>query len=119
MPLMSLKSATTPKPFLHKARPMRDEYCFHLSSGGYPITFALTALYGSSYGICLNAAKSWFERSIEDGLAFRDKLIKRGSPAPELGEIRSEEHTSELQSLMRISYAVFCLTKKTTNSNYI
>src|SRR3546814_3444516 len=30
---------------------------------------------------------------------------------------RSEEHTSELQSLMRISYAVFCLTKKTTHSN--
>src|SRR3546814_3054418 len=29
-------------------------------------------------------------------------------------ENRSEEHTSELQSLMRISYAVFCLTKKTT-----
>src|SRR3546814_7554892 len=29
-------------------------------------------------------------------------------------ERRSEEHTSELQSLMRISYAVFCLTKKTT-----
>src|SRR3546814_7586401 len=28
---------------------------------------------------------------------------------------RSEEHTSELQSLMRISYAVFCLTKKTTD----
>src|SRR3546814_2860812 len=31
-----------------------------------------------------------------------------------LGE-RSEEHTSELQSLMRISYAVFCLKKKQTN----
>src|SRR3546814_9133593 len=29
------------------------------------------------------------------------------------GGIRSEEHTSELQSLMRISYAVFCLKKKT------
>src|SRR3546814_7493560 len=29
--------------------------------------------------------------------------------------VRSEEHTSELQSLMRISYAVFCLTKKNTN----
>src|SRR3546814_9848152 len=28
--------------------------------------------------------------------------------------VRSEEHTSELQSLMRISYAVFCLNKKTT-----
>src|SRR3546814_17655618 len=30
---------------------------------------------------------------------------------------RSEEHTSELQSLMRISYAVFCLKKKKTNNN--
>src|SRR3546814_1794030 len=33
-------------------------------------------------------------------------------------EARSEEHTSELQSLMRISYAVFCLKKKTSNKNY-
>src|SRR3546814_4339561 len=31
----------------------------------------------------------------------------------ERGQSRSEEHTSELQSLMRISYAVFCLTKQT------
>src|SRR3546814_6659658 len=31
------------------------------------------------------------------------------------GGARSEEHTSELQSLMRISYAVFCLKKKTTS----
>src|SRR3546814_6798258 len=30
-------------------------------------------------------------------------------------DVRSEEHTSELQSLMRISYAVFCLKKKTKN----
>src|SRR3546814_3218102 len=30
---------------------------------------------------------------------------------------RSEEHTSELQSLMRISYAVFCLKKKTHSTN--
>src|SRR3546814_9316101 len=30
------------------------------------------------------------------------------------GQVRSEEHTSELQSLMRISYAVFCLKKKNT-----
>src|SRR3546814_6434750 len=33
---------------------------------------------------------------------------------PRLTAPRSEEHTSELQSLMRISYAVFCLKKKTT-----
>src|SRR3546814_4694761 len=31
---------------------------------------------------------------------------------------RSEEHTSELQSLMRISYAVFCLKKKKTKQHY-
>src|SRR3546814_7673575 len=38
-----------------------------------------------------------------------------------IGHVRSEEHTSELQSLMRISYAVFCLKKKKkkyTNTNY-
>src|SRR3546814_4785924 len=34
-------------------------------------------------------------------------------PALHLRAFRSEEHTSELQSLMRISYAVFCLKKKT------
>src|SRR3546814_9868382 len=33
--------------------------------------------------------------------------------------VRSEEHTSELQSLMRISYAVFCLKKKHYNFNHI
>src|SRR3546814_4678957 len=32
-----------------------------------------------------------------------------------IGDKRSEEHTSELQSLMRTSYAVFCLTKKKTH----
>src|SRR3546814_4371394 len=38
----------------------------------------------------------------------------------EIGEVekkRSEEHTSEFQSLMRISYAVFCLKKKNTKDN--
>src|SRR3546814_3768214 len=33
--------------------------------------------------------------------------------------LRSEEHTSELQSLMRISYAVFCLKRKTYNNQHI
>src|SRR3546814_8495015 len=36
-----------------------------------------------------------------------------------LAKARSEEHTSELQSLMRISYAVFCLTKKKINTNIL
>src|SRR3546814_9293284 len=36
-------------------------------------------------------------------------------PTAQLSGLRSEEHTSELQSLMRISYAVFCLKKKNHN----
>src|SRR3546814_6406762 len=38
--------------------------------------------------------------------------IGRIAPCGRTGSMRSEEHTSELQSLMRISYAVFCLKKK-------
>src|SRR3546814_6937643 len=38
-----------------------------------------------------------------------------GSAAASCSGLRSEEHTSELQSLMRISYAVFCLKKKKRN----
>src|SRR3546814_10435094 len=38
-------------------------------------------------------------------------------PSAPIGRQRSEEHTSELQSLMRISYAVFCLKKTTTHQN--
>src|SRR3546814_4524889 len=44
--------------------------------------------------------------------SYRDRA-DRGSLAP----VRSEEHTSELQSLMRISYAVFCLKKKKKSNN--
>src|SRR3546814_2763352 len=43
--------------------------------------------------------------------ALKQLMIERGIPAEKL-VVRSEEHTSELQSLMRISYAVFCLKKK-------
>src|SRR3546814_9578683 len=39
------------------------------------------------------------------------------SPASRSTSTRSEEHTSELQSLMRISYAVFCLKKQNTINN--
>src|SRR3546814_2868259 len=46
------------------------------------------------------------------------KGVKIGSVSAESREaMRSEEHTSELQSLMRISYAVFCLKKK-NNEHY-
>src|SRR3546814_9100820 len=49
------------------------------------------------------------------------RLRALGDPARELRVAarkgRSEEHTSELQSLMRISYAVFCLKKKNTHKS--
>src|SRR3546814_5207549 len=42
----------------------------------------------------------------------RPKDLEKGNAILEAARRRSEEHTSELQSLMRISYAVFCLKKK-------
>src|SRR3546814_5156263 len=57
-------------------------------------------------------------RCHDDQAPARIHLLPPGSrprspPAPTKGDRhRSEEHTSELQSLMRISYAVFCLKKK-------
>src|SRR3546814_8896218 len=44
-------------------------------------------------------------------------MIQNCSEAERFEPLRSEEHTSELQSLMRISYAVFCLKKKKKRSN--
>src|SRR3546814_2300074 len=44
----------------------------------------------------------------------RDEIIVTASKREERLQDRSEEHTSELQSLMRSSYAVFCLKKKQT-----
>src|SRR3546814_8932272 len=64
---------------------------------------------GSSGGEYSTADGRWPIRS--GGEAF--KRISRRKNRHALGG-RSEEHTSELQSLMRISYAVFCLKKKRT-----
>src|SRR3546814_4015400 len=60
--------------------------------------------------------------SVRRGLRDLVKFIERKAVGPiytvltdqkgEAKEVRSEEHTSELQSLMRISYAVFCLKKQ-------
>src|SRR3546814_4358141 len=47
----------------------------------------------------------------EDGLTLSDRIWRNHVA---LRQARSEEHTSELQSLMRISYADFCLKKQTT-----
>src|SRR3546814_9974577 len=71
----------------------------HLAAAGWPVRVALLGSREALKGDAAGAAAGW-----------------RGAVLPleeaEPGE-RSEEHTSELQSLMRISYAVFCLKKKT------
>src|SRR3546814_2300839 len=57
----------------------------------------------------LERLKAHTEKAASQGFCLGVKLV-RGA--------RSEEHTSELQSLMRISYAVFCLKKKKYNTSY-
>src|SRR3546814_3244545 len=55
---------------------------------------------------------------LERGRGHRPEQLDQMGAAPDAAQafldLRSEEHTSELQSLMRISYAVFCLKKKKT-----
>src|SRR3546814_9679329 len=76
----------------------------NLSSMDSSMAPALTAAAASAHALGLP------QRVVTSA---RDSQHTRGSLHPE-GK-RSEEHTSELQSLMRISYAVFCLQKKNTN----
>src|SRR3546814_4636100 len=54
-----------------------------------------------------------------DGSAYVNHvaLVRQARGAEMPDSFRSEEHTSELQSLMRISYAVFCLKKKKHDQN--
>src|SRR3546814_2734878 len=63
-------------------------------------------------GDCMTVSGSWRKcrgACMSATVDVSVKLICRGQP---LSRDRSEEHTSELQSLMRSSYAVFCLKKK-------
>src|SRR3546814_5201799 len=49
----------------------------------------------------------------QDSAAYAEQILRDVYADLMVNVLRSEEHTSELQSLMRISYAVFCLKKKT------
>src|SRR3546814_1105004 len=65
----------------------------------------------------------WSLRTSATGeLVFDNVRVPKGNILPGVkgmrGPLRSEEHTSELQSLMRISYAVFCLKKQKTHHIY-
>src|SRR3546814_7835631 len=59
-------------------------------------------------------SSSYIRSIVTRGLCDADRGIGAGD-----GHERSEEHTSELQSLMRISYAVFCLKKKQLTSKQL
>src|SRR3546814_4510044 len=86
-----------------------------------PVDEAATIL--DAYFVAFPAVKAYMERTVAEARerGYTETLFGRRRQIPELassnyrirqaGE-RSEEHTSELQSLMRISYAVFCLKKK-------
>src|SRR3546814_8593591 len=62
-------------------------------------------------------AVTFADLGVTPGAGFK---VTKTAPPPTRSKgvmVRSEEHTSELQSLMRISYAVFCLKKKKHNKN--
>src|SRR3546814_6422034 len=72
---------------------------------------------GSGVHVECPATGFTFDHAVE---AFAGRLEDdQRSELAGLQEVRSEEHTSELQSLMRISYAVFCLTKKTLQADVL
>src|SRR3546814_2411028 len=69
---------------------------------------------GDLRGVFLDAADGLADGAhhLADGLRAAAHGFRAAGGLVALGDERSEEHTSELQSLMRISYAVFCLKKK-------
>src|SRR3546814_10261652 len=69
------------------------------------------AMHGDGMGL-MNFLGRWRRLLGVDGKGRQKK--RRGDRQDSEEAVRSEEHTSELQSLMRTSYAVFCLKKKKT-----
>src|SRR3546814_1612893 len=62
-------------------------------------------------GVATNIPNFWFANDTSEQTSKITNISGQNSPNIRI-TLRSEEHTSELQSLMRISYAVFCLKKK-------
>src|SRR3546814_4231364 len=82
--------------------------------------FAFLAPADLAADTLLKAVKGADKTAIVDVSLF-DLFIGAGVPEAQKSlaiEVRSEEHTSELQSLMRNSYAVFCLKNKTTKYSH-
>src|SRR3546814_17446958 len=75
--------------------------------------FPYTTLFRSEN----DESKSVSETPPSCGRRSAPAVRRPSAPRARAPALRSEEHTSELQSLMRISYAVFCLKKKKQNNN--
>src|SRR3546814_4561048 len=87
-------------------------------SSGSESTSELTAMLvnaGTTWSAATNGSQSAATYELASNTAVMAIGGWSSDPAPTLDQFRTEEHTSELQSLMRISYAVFCLKKKKTN----
>src|SRR3546814_3551500 len=88
----------------------------------FPYTTLFRSLLIARWNVAGLAKSEGSPRTMAGSAAARPSLLTRGlveieaatplRTGPVIGDHRSEEHTSELQSLMRISYAVFCLKKK-------
>src|SRR3546814_3516819 len=84
--------------------------------------FPYTTLFRSAGAAEASSATTQFSQALASGVLRGDEFNSIMESSPRLARLladsldvpvgRSEEHTSELQSLMRISYAVFCLKKK-------
>src|SRR3546814_6953544 len=90
---------------------------FNIDGEVIGVNTAIFSPSGGSVGIGFatpsSMAKNIIAQLRENGEVQRGWLgVRIQNVTDELAEGRSEEHTSELQSLMRISYAVFCLKKK-------
>src|SRR3546814_6271266 len=88
--------------------------------GGIKIKYKIAVIYTvlTAAVLCIVSSFIYIVSSIHRKNEFYGRLQSRASIAAEFRflQSRSEEHTTELQSLMRISYAVFCLKTKTTLS---
>src|SRR3546814_10099417 len=94
---------------------MRGAICLHLRARNANAFFK-TLGKGFS-GECLDRNKGLGLYFLDRSLQIFIEMTERRKAYIIGGVKRSEEHTSELQSLMRISYAVFCLKKKKINNN--
>src|SRR3546814_4351141 len=84
-------------------------WCFDFDGRNYHADRAAALVAGYEEAFGLSEAERAAFPTLCRGAALRFLLTRAYD--------RSEEHTSELQSLMRISYAVFCLKKKTTKQS--